>query len=245
MEFPLRGPFFTAGAKITFFGRFSKRCPEKTHNSCRELGRKRRNHYLCRAMRLSDLSDIHTHHDGRSDALLSLPVARATDGCTTPFSLELHPWHVGISADALRLQLDEFRQAADALRHNPLLVAIGECGLDNHCGVPFDHQMEAFRCALATAHDLDLPVIIHCVGYWAEMMAAVREAGTSANIIHGFRKGPALATQLLNAGFSIALGEKFNPDVASLVPADRLFFETDESGEDIWKIRENVMACRR
>ena len=244
MAFLSTDSFFTAGAKITFFGRFSKRCLEKTHNSRRELGRKCRNHYLCRAMQLRNLSDIHTHHAGRADALLSLPVERALAGCITPFSLELHPWKLETSANALSLQLDTFRRAADALRHDPRLMAIGECGLDNHCDVPLAIQITAFRAALATARELDLPVIIHCVGHWAEVMAMVREAGTSANIIHGFRKGTTLATQLLNAGFSIALGEKFNPDVARLVPADRLFFETDESEVDICTIREKILTLR-
>lgn len=195
-------------------------------------------------MQLRDLSDIHTHHSGRSNALLSLPPSPDVFHYAAPFSLELHPWHVAADAVALAHQLDEFRLTADALRGNPYLIAIGECGLDNHCDVPFDHQMEAFRCALATARRLGLPVIIHCVGYWAEMMAAVREAGTSDNIIHGFRKGPALATQLLNAGFSIALGEKFNPDVARIIPSDRLFIETDESETDVLSIRGKILNLR-
>ncbi|MCR5362606.1 MAG: TatD family hydrolase [Bacteroidales bacterium] len=201
--------------------------------------------YLCRPMQLRDLTDTHTHHYGRPDALLSLPPSPAVFRYAAPFSLELHPWHVAADAVTLAHQLDEFRCAADALRGNPHLLAIGECGLDNHCDVPLDRQTEAFRCALAVAHELDLPVVIHCVGYWAEMLRCVADANLKRDvIIHGFRKGPQLARQLLDAGLSIALGEKFNPDVARIIPSDRLFFETDESETDVLSIREKILNLR-
>ena len=63
-------------------------------------------------------------------------------------------------------------------------------------------------------------------------------------IVHGFRKGPQLARQLLAAGFHLSLGEKFNPEVARIVPTSRLWFETDESQEDIGKIRKRILELR-
>jgi Tat protein secretion system quality control protein TatD with DNase activity len=47
-------------------------------------------------------------------------------------------------------------------------------------------------------------------------------------IIHGFRKGPQLARQLLDAGFSISIGTHHHPDILSIIPPHRLYHETDE-----------------
>lgn len=184
------------------------------------------------------LQDIHTHRKGRKEALVSLPSEVALQGCETPFSLELHPWT--ITAEKQQL----FVEAARQLAGNPNLSAIGECGLDNQCGIPLDLQLDAFRAALHTAKRMDLPVIIHCVGYWAEMMACVKEARTQTNIIHGFRKGPQLAHQLLQNGFYISLGERFNPETAKIIPSERLLFETDESATEINQIKDAILCIR-
>ena len=201
-------------------------------------------------MLLQNLLDIHTHHSGRSDSLLSLPSDLAMRGAATPFSLQLHPWHLGDESTAQK-QEEAWAMAAERLKGDGMFMAIGECGLDNMCQVPLEIQLSAFRLALSTAADLRLPVIIHCVGYWAEMMHCVKEyyplplgEGWGTAIIHGYRKGPQLARQLLDRGFSISLGEKFNPEVARLLPDDRLYFETDESESDIWTIRQKILSLR-
>ena len=200
-------------------------------------------------MDIHQLLDIHTHQTGRPEALLSLSPTEAMAGCPTPYSLSLHPWWLTSDEVAQRL-MEEFRLAVSQLASDPLLLAIGECGLDNKCGIPLALQKEVFRLVLSTARSLHLPVIIHCVGHWAEMMQCCREAGLLTPdcpplIVHGFRKGPQLARQLLEAGFHISLGEKFNPEVAKIVPSDRLWFETDESALDIQEIRQTILEKRK
>lgn len=199
-------------------------------------------------MKIANLLDIHTHHPHRPEALLSLPPQEALSGCDTPFSLELHPWRLADSPNGVEL-LHAFSLAAKELHGHPRLLAIGECGLDNKCGVPLAVQVEAFRLALRTARQMHLPVILHGVGYWAELTQCCQEEGMLAPdcpplIVHGFRKGPQLARQLLDAGFHLSLGEKFNPEVARIVPTSRLWFETDESQEDIEKIRKRILELR-
>ena len=199
-------------------------------------------------MKIANLLDIHTHHPHRPEALLSLPPQEALSGCDTPFSLELHPWRLADSPEGQEL-FRAFSLAANVLQGHPLLLAIGECGLDNQCGVPLAEQVEAFRLALRTARQMHLPVILHGVGYWAELTQCCREEGMLTPdcpplIVHGFRKGPQLAQQLLAAGFHLSLGEKFNPEVARIVPTSRLWFETDESQEDIGKIRKRILELR-
>ncbi len=191
------------------------------------------------------LSDVHTHRPGRPDALLSLPPLEAMQGCPTPYSISLHPWHV-TEAD-----LRDFRRAVDVCRSDPGFMAIGECGLDNRCGTDPALQREAFALSLQAAARLGKPVVVHCVGMWQEMLRAVSDAfrplpaaDRPQVLVHGFRKGPQLALRLVSAGCCISLGEKFNPDTARAIPASRLFFETDESEADIWEIRKKILSLR-
>lgn len=192
-------------------------------------------------MTLSELKDIHTHQPGRADALLSLPPEKAIAGYDLPYSLELHPWHLDPPQPSLteRAEIPQvalFLEAVEALRNDSNLLAIGECGLDNKCATPLSIQVEAFKTALSTAKELNLPVIIHCVGYWVEMMQCVTQVlGKKYDaplVVHGFRKGPQLAHQLLNAGFSISLGKYYNPEITSIVPTGNLYWETDENTID-------------
>lgn len=155
-----------------------------------------------------------------------------------PFSLELHPWHV---TDQL---IEEFKAVAQALSGHCNLLAIGECGLDNKCDTPLELQTKAFKVALQTASMYSLPLIVHCVGYWSELLLCTKEYQDVPIIVHGFRKGTQLANQLLAAGLDISLGEKFNPEVAATIPNNRLWFETDESVQDISIIRQKILSLR-
>lgn len=174
-------------------------------------------------------NDIHTHTPGKTGSVLSIPadeveqiVLSNNAGKTSQYySLQLHPWHLTEESD-----IERFKSQALRLRHDPYFVAIGECGLDGLCETPLPLQQKAFRAALQIAEELQKPVIIHCVKLWAEMMAETKGL-TVQLIIHGFRKGPVLAKQLLDAGFSLSLGEHYNEEVLKMIPPERLFRETD------------------
>lgn len=200
--------------------------------------------------------DIHTHTEGRPGAILSAPplvAMRLADAALSPaaawedmdagkggqyYSLELHPWHADAS------MCHDFMQAVEACQSDPHLVAIGECGIDSHSEIPIEQQLKAFRLAVETAHQLKLPVIVHCVGRWAEVIGLHRQYPDVPMIIHGFRKGWTLAQQLLHEGIAISLGEKYQPEVAAAVPEELLYYETDESTANICEIRENILSLR-
>lgn len=190
-------------------------------------------------MHFSQLTDIHTHHRNRSSALLSVEAHEvlSADGISwpqTPFSLSLHPWHLTPES------VSQFQSLLLEAKDNPLLLGIGECGLDGKCETPLPLQIEAFLASLSAAKELRLPVIIHCVGLWAEMQQCVRQVWGNGGalealssgcplIVHGFRKGPELCRQLVDAGFCISLGKYYNEACLGVIPADRLFHETDNN----------------
>lgn len=186
-------------------------------------------------------SDIHTHTPGRPGSILSVPAERVDAVVAANrakpadqqqyYSIELHPWHLTEGSIA------RFQHVVEQYHDDAHFVAIGECGLDGICSTPIGLQLEAFRAALRSASSFQKPVIIHCVKLWNEVIAEARPFMWSAQedaepplpfIIHGFRKGPQLARQLLNAGFSISIGAHHHPEIPILVPAHRLYHETDE-----------------
>ena len=193
---------------------------------------------------LHRFADIHTHLEGQPNSILSVPAegverivlrnAALPSAIRQCYSLQLHPWHVKAETD-----IDAFRQMAQQLKDDPQMVAIGECGLDAQCDTSPVLQRQAFRTALRTARELRKPVIVHCVRLWAEMIHDVHlvfpELKTQPEawrewpiIVHGYRKGTQLAQQLLDAGLSLSLGKKYNPDVAKMLPTERCYAESDE-----------------
>lgn len=176
-------------------------------------------------------SDIHTHRPGKASSVLSISVtdveqvlmSNEKQEAKQYYSLQLHPWHLTGLQD-----IEAYVSKARQLHDDPCFVAIGECGLDALCTTPLPLQIEAFRTALQVADELQKPVIIHCVKLWSQLLAETK-GHQGLMIIHGFRKGPELASQLLDAGFSLSLGPRYNEEVLQIAPPEKLFRETDES----------------
>lgn len=115
-----------------------------------------------------------------------------------------------------------------ALAADPRVVAIGEAGLDDRIDVAPDVQEDIFLQQATIAEQLEKPLIIHCVGRFGRLMELHRSFKPRQRwIIHGFRRKPELARQLIAEGFDISIGLRHHPDIESVVPPERLFHETD------------------
>lgn len=172
------------------------------------------------------IRDVHTHQVVSSDAVYNLAspdtVAPRHD---VPVSVGLHPWNTSRADADDVVDAVECRAAAD-----PQVVAIGETGLDKHRGAPLERQLELLMRHIDIAGRLQLPLILHVVGAWSEIIALKRRDTSGVPwIIHGFRGKPQLARQLADAGFYISIGSRYNADAVSVIPSDRLLVETDDS----------------
>lgn len=137
------------------------------------------------------------------------------------YSVGIHPWHTDVVIDT---DVNKLRTLAS----DPRVVAIGEAGLDARRGADAEVQEQIFIHQARIAEEIDKPMIIHCVGRYGRMIELRRMiAPHQLWIIHGFRGKPELARQLIAAGFGISLGQKYNPEVLSVIPSDRLYHETD------------------
>lgn len=163
------------------------------------------------------VSDIHTHNPEATDAVINLEPGweLRPDGL---YSAGWHPWWP--APDMAWVE----RMAED-----PRIVLIGECGVDKLRGVgSVDEQLELTRRHAELSERLGKPLILHIVGAWNEIITLRRRMAPSQPwIIHGFRGKPQLARQLLDAGFDLSLGLRFNPETEAIIPPGRLYRETD------------------
>lgn len=184
------------------------------------------------------LIDIHTHDlTAAAPSIISVePGAEFIQG--KRYSVGIHPYTVGGGG---ALNLEQLR--ADAAR--PEVVAIGETGIDRLKGGGIERQLDVLRAHADISEQLGKPLIMHVVKGFPEVIALRREMRPRQRwIVHGFRGKPELAMELLHHGFDLSLGERFNSDTAAMLPADRLWIETDTSPLSINEIAARVASCR-
>ncbi len=154
----------------------------------------------------------------------------ATRHETVHATVGVHP-HEAATVDERLLQQIE-RMARD-----PVVVGIGETGLDYH----YDHsprpqQQEAFRRFLDIARRLDLPVSIHLRNADRDAADILADAGLGAagGVIHCFSSDSRAAREFLDLGLHISFSgiltfKAAEPlrEAARIVPGDRLLVETD------------------
>ncbi len=122
-----------------------------------------------------------------------------------------------------------------ALAAHPLVVGIGETGLDYHYDhSPRDVQQRVFRTHIAAARASGLPLIIHAREADDDVARLLREEGAAAGVLHCFSSGRRLAEAALDLGFYISISGIVtfrNADelraIVRDVPLDRLLVETD------------------
>ncbi len=157
----------------------------------------------------------------------ALDIAHAHDGVFVAVGVHPH--------DAAQAPVDVIAQLR-TLATDPLVVAIGEIGLDYYYDFSAPHQQwSLLHSQLDLARSLDLPVIIHNRDADADVLRIIREHqdGTLRGQFHCFSSSAAFAEQVLAAGFHISFTgnvtyKKSTLDpTLSMVPDDRLLIETD------------------
>lgn len=171
--------------------------------------------------------NIHTHHASPGHGVCVFNNRFAHDPLyytDSLFSIGVHPWDAGLVNGSSLSDLEKLLQ-------HPNCFALGECGLDRLHGPGLPVQKQVFGMQLELALHYGLPVIIHCVRAFDELMEMAKPyAGKVPLIIHGFHKSAQMAAQLIDKGFYLSL----NPALlrrrdfdSSVIPLERLFLETD------------------
>lgn len=125
-----------------------------------------------------------------------------------------------------------------AMAQHPLMVGIGETGLDYHYSRDsMDVQQQSLRLHIEAARQTDLPLIIHARDAdedMARILAEEHRAGGYSCVMHCFSSSRALAEAALDLGFYLSMsGISAFPKSDALreifadAPLDRILVETD------------------
>jgi TatD DNase family protein len=181
-----------------------------------------------RAAGVERICTIGAGRDTRS-ARAALDVARAHSDwvCAT---VGVHPHDAHMVTDAVVDELE--RLAAD-----PLVVAVGEVGLDYHYDFsPRERQRDVFRRFIAVARRVGKPLTVHTREAPEDTLAILREEGARdvGGIIHCFSEDAAFARAALELGFvasfsGIVTFKSATPvrEAARSQPPDAILIETD------------------
>jgi len=202
------------------------------------------------------LTDSHAHIDtSRFDQDREAVVAAAlaggvtriidpgTDLSSSQFAVTLAQAHPGVVFAAVGVHPHDattYTPAVEAhlreLAQEPQVVAIGEFGLDYFRMLsPRDVQRSVFCAHLQLAREFDLPCIIHVRDAHDDVMELLRAYGHDLRgVFHCFSGDVAQAEECLGFGgfmlsFAGPLTKQGNalPEVARMVPLDRVLVETD------------------
>ncbi|NJO40108.1 MAG: TatD family hydrolase [Cyanobacteria bacterium CRU_2_1] len=148
------------------------------------------------------------------------------------FAVGLHP------LDVEKWTPDTASQILTLAQSDHRVVAIGETGLDFYKAENQDQQEQAFWEQLTIAHQLDLPVIVHCRDAADEMARLLRsfcaDYGAIRGVMHCWSGTPKETQWFLDLGFYISFSgivtfksARQVQESAQMVPSDRLLIETD------------------
>ena len=129
-------------------------------------------------------------------------VAASHPGCA--YALGIHPMYVDRAGDDdLRL----LRESIAAAIEDPLLVAVGEIGLDFFVpGLDRERQQRFFVEQLAIAREFDLPVLLHVRRSQDVVLKHLRRVRPPAGIAHAFNGSVQQASGFLDLDFALGFG---------------------------------------
>lgn len=198
------------------------------------------------------ITNFHSHDTGASQALISVNVDDFKPQHGKVYSVGIHPWNI---TDNWQEKLEKLNEAAQHYQ----VVAIGETGLDSLKGPSLDIQQQVMQAHINIAAAMGKPLILHCVRTSQQILKLWHDnphAHNVAWVIHGFRGNENVARQLLDAGFYLSFGAKYNEQALAITPFEHLLVETDDESADtidqvlktvaqakqcsVWKLRSQV-----
>lgn len=191
--------------------------------------------------------NIHTHTENKHENAIELRnwLFGKENKPSVPFSFGLHPWYIHL------VSIEKLEHSFSAISSDSNLKAIGEIGLDKLNENEFTKQVEYFLFQKEKAEELSLPMIIHCVRAYNEILSNSKNTKESSPVIfHGFNRNKNIAKQLLDKNFYMSFGADLlrNQTLQSVfryIPLENIFFETDDSELSIRSIYEKASEIKK
>ena len=148
------------------------------------------------------------------------------------YALGIHPIATGRAAQS---DVELLREALQAQRDDPRLVAVGEIGLDHFVpGLDRDRQAQFYAAQLKLAREFDLPVILHVRRSADTLLKHLRLLPVPGGIAHAFNGSEQQALAFVALGFKLGFGGAMTFEralqirrLAQCLPMDAIVLETD------------------
>lgn len=148
------------------------------------------------------------------------------------YALGIHPLYVDRADEA---DLDRLADALQRWRDDPLLVAVGEIGLDFFVpGLDAARQQRFYLAQLKLARDAGLPVILHVRRSADKLLAGLRRVPVAGGLAHAFNGSAEQARRFTALGFRLGFGGAMTHEralqirrLATELPDTALVLETD------------------
>ena len=120
------------------------------------------------------------------------------------YALGIHPLCVDAAGDD---DLDRLRDALEAHRDDPRLVAVGEIGIDHFVpGLDRGKQERYYAAQLGMAVDFGLPVLVHVRRSADALLKHLRRIDGATGIVHAFNASEQQARVFVDMGFRLGFG---------------------------------------
>lgn len=139
----------------------------------------------------------------------------------------LHPWFIDTNLSWERLKSKLYQLILD---YKPNFI--GETGLDAN-KPNFDLQKQSLAIHLEAATNFNLPIIIHCVRAYNELLQILAKFSHARGIVHAYTGNRELASQLAHKNMLLGIGSIILNNNSQLVksaakiPDEQLILETD------------------
>lgn len=168
-------------------------------------------------------------------------VCAGVDAQTSARSLELAESIEGVFATAGMHphEASAFDRAAGArieeLLGDPLVVAVGECGLDFYrMHSPREDQLRCLRAQIALSDASAKPMVVHVREAWPEILEELERGSAERVVIHCFSGDAPIARECAARGYRISFAANITypknehlRQAAAAVDIDRILVETD------------------
>ena len=191
------------------------------------------------------LINIHTHHlDDVNNISIYNQYPWEFVNNDSYYSIGIHPIFIDKSNPEKDLETIKLHI------QNKKCLAIGEIGLDKLCEIDFDLQIDIFKKQLEIAELNKIPVIIHCVRSYQEILQIRKSMKLSIPFIfHGFNKNKNLLQQVISNNSIPSFGKNllYNTNLQSIfadLSEDNFFLENDNDEIPILEIYQKAAEIR-
>jgi len=188
--------------------------------------------------------DIHTHVKVSKDIIAIYNLNSNEKMDMKNCSYGIHPWD--LEKDIVEAQFELLQNFCKSRS----IIAVGEIGLDRTINTSLKKQLTVFNRQILLAEKCNIPVIIHSVRAWSDLLAVRKKSDNKLSwIFHGFNSNKQIAEKLIEKGCYLSFGHqllsnKKIQDTFITIPLEYLFLETDSSGEKIENIFKKAAELR-